>query len=120
MSKIRKYKIGDKVIILKNLSWCKSGDIGTIIGYNNNNYIINIPNRPSISGRKSSVFECSANELEYKYEKPLNELRTKISPGSLIRGDAYYIINSFIEREETLNDDELKTCSKLWKKYNKL
>jgi len=133
--KIRNYKPGDKVIILKN-NYCnhKVGDVGFIIMQNpnpgfNNCWVVDVKRKISISGNWTPYVSYLDENIEYYYEKPLKELRNKIyndyyntlflAKGIKINKDVYGTISNFINKEETLTNEEIKQCALIWEKYNK-
>jgi len=119
--KKRKYKIGDKVILIDNPRELgesnkfykdkvyKITDIK--IAYQNNTQIIN---------SLDNLNCCLVNtRFEYYYEKSLDTLSTKIFISTSSGYGDYNIIKKFIEKEETLTHEELKQCALIWEKYNK-
>ncbi|PCI28129.1 hypothetical protein COB55_04435 [Candidatus Wolfebacteria bacterium] len=111
--KIWKYKIGDKVTPTKDFDFYgyKKGVKYTIIKeiYTSKSYVLN----------GDIIFRI--NNLEYYYEKPLEELFKKINTPPYKDGEwtDYYLIHEYCNREETLTNKELQNCRNLWEKYNK-
>jgi len=107
--KIRKYKKGDKFLSKGNyVNIIKLGD--EFIVTDNGRIVSDGAIYPINSG-----FYFHSDNMEYKYEKPLDRLHNIINKYHF---DSF-IVKQFREREETLTDEELQFCKDLWEEYNK-
>ncbi len=113
-----KFKIGDKVRINKDSFYYNFGtknnpkDIKGIISK-----FIGLPIPIRVKWNNDEENSYNEIDLEYWYLKPLKELLKKIS---IHDKGGYETIKRYIEMTRNLTDEELKLCSKLWKKYNKI